>query len=85
MGRGPGYNQLPAGGHHPDGSGGIGRGPDSAGDMGIGNTTPSAALTAALGVPTCKIPGRSPDELRRNTAAGQKALDINFPNTSRRP
>ena len=44
--------------------------------MGIGNTTPSAALTTALGVPSTP-PGRSPDELPRNTAAGQKALDIN--------
>lgn len=55
------------------------------GDMGIGNTTASAAITAAAaGVPpgetTGQGTGRSPDELRRKTAVVQKALDVNAPN-----
>jgi len=55
------------------------------GDMGIGNTTPSAAIAAALtGLPVESIVGRGTgmDEpgLQRKIAVVQRALDINRPN-----
>jgi nicotinate-nucleotide--dimethylbenzimidazole phosphoribosyltransferase len=55
------------------------------GDMGIGNTTPSAAIAAALtGESPAKIAGRGTgvdDEgLSRKVAAIQKALKVNQPN-----
>lgn len=55
------------------------------GDMGIGNTTPSAAIACALmGESPEKIAGRGTgvdDEgLKRKTSAIQRALDVNRPN-----
>lgn len=55
------------------------------GDMGIGNTTPSAAIAAALtGIEPAKIAGRGTgvdDEgLRRKIAAIERALAVNKPN-----
>jgi nicotinate-nucleotide--dimethylbenzimidazole phosphoribosyltransferase len=55
------------------------------GDMGIGNTTPSAAIAAAItGKPAAEVVGRGTgvDDagLLRKTAAIQRALDINHPN-----
>lgn len=57
------------------------------GDMGIGNTTPSSAITAALtgadpehttGAGT----GRTPDELRQKTAVVRRALQVNAPDSA---
>ncbi len=55
------------------------------GDMGIGNTTPSAAIAAALtGEPPAKIAGRGTgvdDEgLKRKVSAIERALAVNQPN-----
>ena len=55
------------------------------GDMGIGNTTPSAAIAAALtGLPVDRIVGRGTgvDEagLQRKIVAVQRALEVNHPN-----
>jgi len=57
------------------------------GDMGIGNTTPSAAIAAALtGHSPQEIAGRGTgvddDGLQRKITAIQKALEINRPNPS---
>ena len=54
------------------------------GDMGIGNTTPSSAIAAAMtGRPPAETTGegtgRSPEELRRKTAVVGKALEANAP------
>ena len=54
------------------------------GDMGIGNTTPSSAIVAALtGTPpasaTGRGTGRSPAELDRKIAVVQQALEVNKP------
>lgn len=54
------------------------------GDMGIGNTTPSSAIAAALtGCPpditTGKGTGRTPDELRYKTEIVRRALQVNRP------
>ncbi len=54
------------------------------GDMGIGNTTPSSAITSAVtGLPaadtTGEGTGRTPDELRRKAAVVQTALETNRP------
>ena len=54
------------------------------GDMGIGNTTPSSAIVAALtGTPpaaaTGRGTGRSPAELARKIAVVQQALEVNEP------
>jgi nicotinate-nucleotide--dimethylbenzimidazole phosphoribosyltransferase len=64
----------------------IGRGLDilATGDMGIGNTTPSAAIAAAiLGVPAEAVAGRGTgvDEagLRRKTEVIQRGLKVNQP------
>jgi nicotinate-nucleotide--dimethylbenzimidazole phosphoribosyltransferase len=56
------------------------------GDMGIGNTTPSAAIGAAFtGRPVAEIAGRGTgvDEagLKRKIAAIESALEVNRPNT----
>ena len=55
------------------------------GDMGIGNTTPSSAITAAAArVPasesTGEGTGRTPEELQQKTAVVQTALAVNIPN-----
>lgn len=55
------------------------------GDMGIGNTTPSAAIACALmGVPPQKIAGRGTgvddDGLKRKIAVIEKGLKVNQPN-----
>ena len=57
------------------------------GDMGIGNTTPSSAITAALAAAdpehtTGAGTGRSPDELRRKTDIVRRALRVNAPDAS---
>jgi nicotinate-nucleotide--dimethylbenzimidazole phosphoribosyltransferase len=64
----------------------LGRGLDilATGDMGIGNTTPSAAIAAALtGLPTEQIVGRGTgiDDagLRRKRSLVQRALEVNAP------
>ena len=54
------------------------------GDMGIGNTTPSSAITSAVtGLPpgdtTGEGTGRTPEELRRKADVVQAALDANRP------
>ena len=54
------------------------------GDMGIGNTTPSSAITAVMtGMPpdetTGEGTGRSPEELRRKAAVVSRALEVNAP------
>ncbi|MDE0374447.1 MAG: nicotinate-nucleotide--dimethylbenzimidazole phosphoribosyltransferase [bacterium] len=54
------------------------------GDMGIGNTTPSSAIAAAMtGRPptetTGKGTGRSAEELLRKTAVVEEALEVNSP------
>ncbi|MXZ69577.1 MAG: nicotinate-nucleotide--dimethylbenzimidazole phosphoribosyltransferase [Acidimicrobiia bacterium] len=54
------------------------------GDMGIGNTTSSAAIAAAMtgrppGETTGEGTGRSPDELRRKAAVVARALEVNSP------
>ena len=54
------------------------------GDMGIGNTTPSSAITSAM---TGRSPtettgagtGRSPEQLRRKAAVVARALEVNAP------
>ena len=59
----------------------------AAGEMGIGNTTASSAITAAF---TGASPqettgagtGRNADELAHKAAVVQRALDVNAPNTS---
>jgi len=56
----------------------------AAGDMGIGNTTASSAIAAAItGRPptetTGEGTGRSSEELRRKTAVVAKALEVNAP------
>ena len=55
------------------------------GDMGIGNTTPSAAIAAAVvGCPVSQLVGRGTGiddtRLRHKTALIEKALDLNQPN-----
>ena len=55
------------------------------GDMGIGNTTPSAAITAALtGEAPAKITGRGTgvdnEGLKRKISAIERALAVNHPN-----
>ncbi len=57
----------------------------AAGEMGIGNTTATAAVTAALlGLPAQKVTGRgaglSDEALKRKVAVVEKALDKNAPN-----
>ena len=57
------------------------------GDMGIGNTTASSAITsAATGVPpeetTGEGTGRSPEELRQKIAVVQRTLEVNAPDPS---
>ena len=57
------------------------------GDMGIGNTTPSAAICAAMtGRPAAQVTGRgtglSDEQLAHKTAVVQKALDVNRPDRS---
>ena len=57
------------------------------GDMGIGNTTPSSAITAALTgadpeQTTGAGTGRTPDELRRKTDVVRQALRANAPDAS---
>ena len=54
------------------------------GDMGIGNTTPSSAITSAItgrspGETTGRGTGRSDAELARKIAIVQRALDVNCP------
>lgn len=54
------------------------------GDMGIGNTTASSAIAAAItGLPpgetTGEGTGRSPDELHRKAAVVARALEVNAP------
>ena len=54
------------------------------GDMGIGNTTPSSAIVAALtgaqpAAATGRGTGRSPAELVRKVAVVQQALEVNKP------
>jgi len=54
------------------------------GDMGIGNTTPSSAIAAALtGRPVAETTGegtgRSPEELRHKTTVVERALEVNAP------
>ena len=54
------------------------------GDMGIGNTTASSAIAAAMtGRPPAETTGegtgRSPEELRHKTAVVEKALEVNAP------
>ena len=56
------------------------------GDMGIGNTTPSSAITAALtGMPpevtTGRGTGRNADQLRHKTGIVARALAVNDPDT----
>ena len=56
----------------------------AAGDMGIGNTTASSAIAAAMtgespAETTGEGTGRSPEELRGKTAVVRKALEINAP------
>ena len=65
----------------------IGSGTDliATGDMGIGNTTPSSAITAAAArVPASEATGegtgRTPEELQQKTAVVQTALAVNIPN-----
>ncbi len=67
----------------------VGRGLDAlaTGDMGIGNTTPSAAIAAALiGAPPAEIVGRGTgvDDagLARKVAAVERALTVNHPDPS---
>ena len=57
------------------------------GDMGIGNTTPSSAITAALAAAdpehtTGAGTGRTPDELRHKTDIVRRALQINAPDAT---
>lgn len=57
------------------------------GDMGIGNTTPSAAIACALmNVPAEKIAGRGTgvddDGLKRKISAIEKSLNLNQPNAN---
>jgi nicotinate-nucleotide--dimethylbenzimidazole phosphoribosyltransferase len=57
------------------------------GDMGIGNTTPSAAIAAALiGCPPAEIVGRGTgvddSGLKRKTEAVARALETNCPDTT---
>lgn len=57
------------------------------GDMGIGNTTASSAIAAAMtGRPpnetTGEGTGRNPEELRQKTAVVEKALEVNAPDPS---
>jgi nicotinate-nucleotide--dimethylbenzimidazole phosphoribosyltransferase len=57
------------------------------GDMGIANTTPSAAVAAALiGAPVAELTGRGTgiddDQLRHKIAIVQKALAVNRPDAS---
>ena len=57
------------------------------GDMGIGNTTASSAIAAAMtGKPpsetTGEGTGRSPEELRRKAAVVRRALEVNAPDPS---
>ena len=56
------------------------------GDMGIGNTTASSAITAVVtGLPpeetTGEGTGRTPDELRHKIGVVRRALDVNSPDT----
>ncbi|MBT4515087.1 MAG: nicotinate-nucleotide--dimethylbenzimidazole phosphoribosyltransferase [Chloroflexi bacterium] len=62
-----------------------GNGLVATGDMGIGNTTPSSAITAAItGMPpevtTGRGTGRSSEELRRKTEVVARVLETNQPN-----
>ena len=57
------------------------------GDMGIANTTPSAAIAAALtGCPAAQVTGRGTgvddEQLAHKIGIVQKALDVNRPDTS---
>lgn len=57
------------------------------GDMGIGNTTPSSAIAAAMtGRPPAETTGegtgRSPEELEQKIAVVEKALEVNAPDAS---
>lgn len=57
------------------------------GDMGIGNTTPSSAITAALTAADPELTtgagtGRTPDELRRKTDIVRRALRVNAPDAT---
>ena len=59
----------------------------ASGEMGIGNTTTSSAMTAALfGLPVTEVTGRGAgldDEgLKRKVAAIERALDVNKPDAS---
>ncbi len=63
---------------------GGGSGLVATGDMGIGNTTPSSAITAAItGMPpevtTGRGTGRNADELRLKIKVVSRALDVNQP------
>jgi nicotinate-nucleotide--dimethylbenzimidazole phosphoribosyltransferase len=63
---------------------GAGSGLVATGDMGIGNTTPSSAITAAItGMPpevtTGRGTGRNADELRLKIDVVSRALDVNQP------
>ncbi len=54
------------------------------GDMGIGNTTPSSAITSAISgrspdQTTGEGTGRTPEELRHKVQVVQQALDVNRP------
>jgi len=57
------------------------------GDMGIGNTTPSAAIAAAItGLPASEVTGRGTGiddvQLKRKSEVVQRALDVNKPDPS---
>lgn len=57
------------------------------GDMGIGNTTPASAITAAItGLPpretTGRGTGRSPEQLQHKIAVVERALGLNRPDSS---
>ena len=57
------------------------------GDMGIGNTTPSSAIAAAMtGRPAAETTGqgtgRGPEEMRHKIAVVGKALEVNAPHAS---
>ncbi|HSL31549.1 MAG TPA: nicotinate-nucleotide--dimethylbenzimidazole phosphoribosyltransferase [Anaerolineales bacterium] len=59
----------------------------AAGDMGIGNTTPSSAIAAALtGLPVAQVVGRGTGlddrELAHKIGVIERALDVNQPNAS---
>jgi nicotinate-nucleotide--dimethylbenzimidazole phosphoribosyltransferase len=65
---------------------GSGSGLVATGDMGIGNTTPSSAITAAItGMPpevtTGRGTGRNADELRLKIEVVSRALDVNQPDS----